>query len=74
MQEGEVSTVLTIGDQFFIVQMYEIEVDQELVEEYTQNVTERFITERREEAFFDVIDGWVATANIQRNERALRRF
>ncbi|MCL2223809.1 MAG: hypothetical protein FWB96_08180 [Defluviitaleaceae bacterium] len=74
LEEGEVSTVFMLEEGFVMVQMYSREINEETLEEIMQNVTEGFITESRENAFFELVDQWVAEADISRNERTLRRI
>lgn len=74
MEEGELSEVFQAGDRMFLVQIYEREVDEEILADILEETREEFIDERRVLAFFDVIDSWVAQASVSRNERALRRF
>jgi hypothetical protein len=74
MQDGEVSTVLMMGDRFFIVQMYESILNQERLEETIEEATEIIVNEQRDTAFNELIRQWVSEARYQRNERALVRI
>jgi hypothetical protein len=74
LEEGEMSEVMTFGDYFFIVKMYDKTVNYERVEEFTEEVTDSFIRESRENAFLELMDEWVAAANFEPNQRALGRI
>lgn len=76
LEVGDITFPLSVddGERFFVVRKYSSEINEETLEEITENVVEGYIAERRQEAFLEMIDGWVAEAVYVRNERALARF
>jgi len=74
LEEGEVSEIIIADDVFFIIQMYNNVVDDEVLESAEELFRERNIQTGRAGIFWALIEEWIEQADYTVNERALRRF
>jgi hypothetical protein len=74
LEVGEISEVIEADGVFFLVEMYERIVDQDIIEETKEILRNDMINARRSEAFMELVEQWTAAANYTINERAFNRF
>jgi hypothetical protein len=74
LEVGEVLQLVEMNGVFYNILMYERVLEDESIEEAEASFRENFTNEAREDAFFELLESWVANANYSLNNRAFNRF
>ncbi|MCL1884499.1 MAG: hypothetical protein FWF81_12220 [Defluviitaleaceae bacterium] len=74
MDEGDVMGVFEINGIFFVLNMYEHFIDDEILEMQISDARESREDSGRAEAFFEFLDQWINDADYTVNLRAIRHF